>query len=73
MFFVLQSLFTHFVVFIITDVFVFDNSYSRLHSKEVEYAVEVLDPHEFSQDKVNKQLDSFNVILYDTASDSNKY
>ena len=54
MFVMLQSFFTHFVVLIFTDIFVFDNSYSRLHSKEVEYVVEVLDPHEFSQDKVNK-------------------
>ena len=73
MFVMLQSLFTHFVVLIFTDIFVFDNSYSRLHSKEVEYVVEVLDPHEFSQDKVNKQLESFNVIPYNIASDSNKY
>ena len=69
----LRSLYTHLAVFIFTDVFVFDNSYSRLHSKEVEYIVEVLYPHEFSQDKVNKQLESFNVIPYDTTSDSNKY
>ena len=52
------------------DVFTFDNTYSWLHNKDVEYTVEVLDPHGMVQDPINKQLES--LTLTDNNGDQNK-
>ncbi len=49
-------------------MFVFDNSYSWLHSKEVEYVVEVLDPYGNVQDSVTQQLE--NLGLSEGADDN---
>ena len=54
---------------LVSDVFTFDNTYSWLHNKEVEYVVEVMGPYETKLDPVNKQLESLS--LRDT-EDSNK-
>ena len=48
-------------------MFVFDNSYSWLHSKQVQYMVEVLDPYGESQDPVNRQMETLS--LRDTVED----
>ena len=52
------------------DVFTFDNTYSWLHNKDVEYIVEVLDSHGMIQDPINEQLES--LTLTDNKGDQNK-
>ena len=49
-------------------MFVFDNTYSWLHSKQVEYVVEVLDPYGMSQDPVSSQIQTLS--LRDTVDDN---
>ena len=51
-------------------VFTFDNTYSWLHNKDVEYIVEVLNPHGMIQDPINKELES--LTLTDNNGDQNK-
>ena len=48
-------------VYNISDVFTFDNTYSWLHNKEVEYVTEVIGPYETKLDPVNKQLESLSL------------
>ena len=49
-------------------MFVFDNTYSWLHSKEVEFVMEVIGPHDAQMDPVNKQLE--NLTLREEVDDN---